>query len=111
MLSVDEIIAWDVPKPVRHLSREEIIAAYGEKAVRPLKQDPKTKKALLPYVVYRVYDDQREEIVSDHPNYEQASAEAGRKRDAMTDDECGGDFTYLPGKRNIGISGQRKETK
>jgi hypothetical protein len=99
MLSVDEIIAWDVPKPVRRLSREEIIAAYGEKSVRPLKSNPKTKEPILPYVVNRRFDSGQEEIVSDHATFEQANKEAGRKRDTMTDDECGGDFTYLPGKR------------
>lgn len=99
MLSVDEIIAWDVPKPIRRLTRAEIIAEYGEGSVRPLRSNPKTKKPILPYVVNKTFDNGREEIESDHATWDQANKEAGRKRDTMTDAECGGDFTYLPGKR------------
>ncbi len=102
MPTVDEIIAWDVPSKCRSLTREEIIRDYGAAAVRPLpvKAAPFAPEPLSRFVVHRVFDDGRKEVVSGHRTHEDATKAADRARDGMSDTECGGDFTYLPGRRD-----------
>ncbi len=100
MPTVDEIIAWDVPRKCRSLTREEIIRDYGAAAVRPLPPvRVSAPEPLSRFVVHRVFDDGRKEVVSGHRTHEDATKAADRARDGMTDAECDSDFTYLPGKR------------
>lgn len=98
--SVDEIIAWDIPGKSRTLTRAEIEAEYGQKASRQIRRPlPRASEAPPRFVVHRVFDDGRKEVVSGHSTHEEATAAADKSRDNMSDAECGGDFTYLPGKR------------
>lgn len=110
--SVDEIIAWDIPGKSRTLTREEIAAEYGQMASRQIRRPVVAPEPPSRFVVHRVFDDGRKDVVSGHRTHEEAAAAADKARDNMTDAECGGDFTYLPGKRaEAEFVGKKVETQ
>ena len=105
---IDEIVAMSVPGPTRVLTKAEIAREYGEKATRPIPKGYKPRKTVAErkqlqksrdWAVYRVFDNGRKEFMSAWTTEQEAIDEAGIKRDAMTDEECGKDFTYLAGRQ------------
>lgn len=56
------------------------------------------------WAVIRINDDGRREVAKSGLTYEQAAAEAGRRRDRMPDAEVGEGWNYLP--HNIAVGGK-----
>lgn len=108
--AINTFVMQNLPAPCRTLTPEEIAKEYGERATRPIPPGYKSKKFRMrpqlehekKFFVARVFDTERREYVKGFDSYEAADKESGRLRDAMTDDECGKDYTYLPFKRNFG---------
>lgn len=97
-----------IPGKGRKLTKEQIAAEYGAKSVRPIPAGYRRQRSAIERilsntefrgVVWKVHDSGSREFKSAHLTVEIAENEAGRLRDEMTDDECGGTFTYLASER------------
>lgn len=119
--SVSEIVGFEIPSPSRTLTKEQIAVEYAGRMTRPIPAGYKATKRTsgqridretrMPFAVFKVYDSGKATFVSQWETWERANAEAGKMRDAMTDDECGKDFTYLARERRRGYARRQPRDK